>query len=559
MRKKIVILSLVTTMVVQLLGFSQNVFAEDSNSSTKMTEMVTEATIAESAETTETSLEESIVTEETSFTTENSEFVEGENLPSVTSGFVFEDAEDELFYSTDMTFGALVSGEIKTGETVRYLFEFKNNYTEDVAIIEDFGETALWQFSSGEGPVAGEGYYLTPEDSIPTKFYNLDGSRLHFMDITEGTDGKVIHPGEKFSFYVEFTVPEMADGDYFIFDIVTIVPSTLTENSVKAYKCGYQLSEISDGLRLSASPITELVPGEEMTIKLDVTNRMLDREMEVDIFGLWYNLGDAGQDVTDFTVKSESGEVLSTTEANVVIPATETKTFYITVKLPEEAEQNWTLGIFCAGGEALSGSFGECSIPLDSINSFVSVNIDKVLPGIDLILGEWDGMKDDIFTAEEIASGAEISLKFNANAVDINSVAKDDMAIIQTAAKSKKIGIIMDLTIEKFINGQSTFVTNLNKPVQITIIIPEELRANNRKFSIIRLHNGIAEELIDLDKDQNTVTFATDRFSTYSLVYEDVAVVDNTPKTGDNVLIWPCVAILFVVGGISAQLINKKK
>ncbi len=75
----------------------------------------------------------------------------------------------------------------------------------------------------------------------------------------------------------------------------------------------------------------------------------------------------------------------------------------------------------------------------------------------------------------------------------------------------------------------------------IAITIPQNLVNHDssieRIYRIVRIHDGVAT-LIDgtYDATTNQFTFATDGFSTYALVYEDVntTLTGRSPKTGDN-------------------------
>ncbi|MCK7504573.1 MAG: hypothetical protein MZV70_11125 [Desulfobacterales bacterium] len=57
------------------------------------------------------------------------------------------------------------------------------------------------------------------------------------------------------------------------------------------------------------------------------------------------------------------------------------------------------------------------------------------------------------------------------------------------------------------------------EPISITISIPEEYRGF-RNYHVIRIHNGVAEVLETRHQDNQTLTFETDRFSTYAIAYD---------------------------------------
>lgn len=70
------------------------------------------------------------------------------------------------------------------------------------------------------------------------------------------------------------------------------------------------------------------------------------------------------------------------------------------------------------------------------------------------------------------------------------------------------------------------YLTQLSAPLTFKVEIPKELKKANRKFYVLRLHDGKVTAL-DLAEDG---TFTTDQFSSYMLAYKDVVV--TKPSTG---------------------------
>ena len=105
-----------------------------------------------------------------------------------------------------------------------------------------------------------------------------------------------------------------------------------------------------------------------------------------------------------------------------------------------------------------------------------------------------------------------------------NTVPATDKQAAEEAVLTSKytLGMYLKIDLIKKINGQQVGkITEINSPIRITIEIPENLRNNNRKFVIVRVHNGVAEILEDIDNDPDTITIMTDRFSTYAIAYKD--------------------------------------
>ena len=140
---------------------------------------------------------------------------------------------------------------------------------------------------------------------------------------------------------------------------------------------------------------------------------------------------------------------------------------------------------------------------------------------------------------------------------------KEEIALIQSALGNNVIGQYLNLNLTLKISGRADRqITDLSAPMYIAITIPQNLVNHDssieRTYRIVRIHDGVAT-LIDgtYDAATNQFTFATDGFSTYALVYEDVntTLTGRSPKTGDNSLwmVWTLIlcagcSILFAAG-----------
>ena len=119
---------------------------------------------------------------------------------------------------------------------------------------------------------------------------------------------------------------------------------------------------------------------------------------------------------------------------------------------------------------------------------------------------------------------------------------KEEIALIQSALGNNVIVQYLNLNLTLKISGRADRqITDLSAPMYIAITIPQNLVNHDssieRIYRIVRIHDGVAT-LIDgtYDAATNQFTFATDGFSTYALVYEDVNITltGRSPKTGDS-------------------------
>lgn len=140
---------------------------------------------------------------------------------------------------------------------------------------------------------------------------------------------------------------------------------------------------------------------------------------------------------------------------------------------------------------------------------------------------------------------------------------KEEIALIQSALGNNVIGQYLNLNLTLKISRRADRqITDLSAPMYIAITIPQNLVNHDssieRTYRIVRIHDGVAT-LIDgtYDAATNQFTFATDGFSTYALVYENVntTLTGRSPKTGDNSMwmVWTLIlcagcSILFAAG-----------
>lgn len=127
--------------------------------------------------------------------------------------------------------------------------------------------------------------------------------------------------------------------------------------------------------------------------------------------------------------------------------------------------------------------------------------------------------------------------------LEVSSLNPDDAALASDVAKTEELieakdadyqnGMYLDLSMFKQFDGESAEkITNAVTPNEITIkiSIPDELIAPAnviREYSVVRIHGGEADELPCIyDNESQTISFSTNRFSTYSIWYKDTLIAN---------------------------------
>ena len=178
----------------------------------------------------------------------------------------------------------------------------------------------------------------------------------------------------------------------------------------------------------------------------------------------------------------------------------------------------------------------------------VSKDVEKDEKAPDTVLSESAEELADIILTEvekgQIGNGADI--KFILDVKDAgDTVSSSDKTSVQqaldgnTVVKGFSVGQYLDINLFKVIGGIRNAISQTARKLTIVINVPESLKSKDgakpRTYSIIRVHDDVAEALPDLDSDADTVTIATDRFSAYALVYKEAgsgADVTPTPTPG---------------------------
>jgi len=151
--------------------------------------------------------------------------------------------------------------------------------------------------------------------------------------------------------------------------------------------------------------------------------------------------------------------------------------------------------------------------------------------------------------------------------------AKELLADIQKILTGKKVVSAHDIYFGSFVFEElikDTNKTELDKNVKVTLNIPEDLEkvkeGYTRKYVVIRLHEIVnnnttkieVNELKSIDNGDGTVTFETDKFSTYILTYEDIKNTTN-PQTFDGIGLYIIIGGLTLIGLITVNLLQKNK
>lgn len=175
----------------------------------------------------------------------------------------------------------------------------------------------------------------------------------------------------------------------------------------------------------------------------------------------------------------------------------------------------------------------------------VEVQPEAGAPAVSIPAADQEILKNLLLTDEDkakIEDGVSILVELIVKGADA-TVSEADMAAVGSCidehCSGYVVGHYLDVSLLKIVGDEQTQqIDSINQPVTLVISVPDDLQAAGRTFRIIRMHDGEAVVLEDLDSDPGTITIQTNQFSTYAIVYHDLSgnltVSNSVTGSGDK-------------------------
>lgn len=139
--------------------------------------------------------------------------------------------------------------------------------------------------------------------------------------------------------------------------------------------------------------------------------------------------------------------------------------------------------------------------------------INPSLPDLDVVVQKML-TTDDVM---RLAKGDKIDISVSITGEDKPDAASEK--IMKNAVGHKPVKYF-DVTMLKSMGGSTEKITELPTTMEVIIEIPDDVYQKGKTYSVLRVHNGELTVLPDLDDDPKTITFKTDRFSSYAIARE---------------------------------------
>lgn len=246
------------------------------------------------------------------------------------------------------------------------------------------------------------------------------------------------------------------------------------------------------------------------------------------------------KDVTiEVTFKKSTYTVTVAAAANGTVTADKaTAQMGDTVTVTATPDKDYELSKITVNGTAITGN----TFTMPAENVTVAAEFKKIgSAGAEIVVPEgvnvsFAGSKEDILKAvfgddyaDLVAAGYKLDVVMTVK--DETAVSAEDKALVEGALSSDMhIGLLIDVSLVMTKDGVSTVVANSSKPVSFVIGVPDSIIADGRTYSVIRVHNGAAEDIGGTyDAANKTITVSSDKYSTYAVVYKDAPAPQPQP------------------------------
>lgn len=444
---------------------------------------------------------------------------------------------------------AAVPTDVKGGDTV--------TLTATVTPANAIDKTVTW--SSSDTDVA------TVDANGKVTFANVTGTKTVTVTAAAKADASV-------KATVTFTVEELVIN-------TPVTGVTVSEDTLELVKGG-------------SADLTAAVTPENATLKTVTWESADETIATVDSDG---KVTATGVGTTTITVKTVDGGKTATCEVTVTAPKaaevivsvdgaevdkldmTAGDTASLTAKAkPDDAVQSFTFatsdetvvtvdedGVLTAVAEGTAtitvtadGASAEIEVTV-TVKKEGSLDVDakgEFKPSIEMSKEEVVASIKNVLSEEQLAAiedgTAKIEIELNIANID-GTVSQEDKDLIADAIKELADGGKLNFMVMNYLDV--TFGANVDGDVikisetdgLITVSVALE-KAVNGTYKVIRIHDGKAEVIdSELSEDGTRLTFKTDKFSTYAIVFADVASGDRTT---------PVFIVLLAIAGLAAAL-----
>ncbi len=210
-----------------------------------------------------------------------------------------------------------------------------------------------------------------------------------------------------------------------------------------------------------------------------------------------------------------------------------------TVKITAAPADGYKLSSITVNGTAITGASFE--MPAENAEVVVTFkpegSSDVEIKAPEGVKIGFTGSKDDVLKAvfgEDYAKLVDAGYRLDVvmTVKDESAVSAEDIALIKDAlADGQNTGLILDVALIKTMNGVSETVSEAANYVSFSISVPDDIIADGRTYSVIRIHDGKAENIGGkFDSESKTITVSSKLFSTYAIVYEEPAKPEPEPQ-----------------------------
>ena len=184
------------------------------------------------------------------------------------------------------------------------------------------------------------------------------------------------------------------------------------------------------------------------------------------------------------------------------------------------------------------------SLDVDATGEFkptIDMSNEEVVSAIKNVLSE-----EQLAAIEDGTAKVEITLDVTNIDATVSQADKDLIAeAIESISGDYIVMNYLDIKFGANVDGEVISISETDGLITVSVAIDN---AANGTYKVVRIHDGKADVIdSELSADGTRLTFRTDKFSTYAIIFADVASGDSTPSALIALLVLAAAAVIVTV------------
>ena len=389
-------------------------------------------------------------------------------------------------------------------------------------------------------------YHSNLDDAIKDGFNNISTN----VDVTLNNEDELVIGKDK-------TIT-MKEGTSITVTGNVVNNGTIKDSNGKTYHI-VNINEVANGKISIGSTNKLIMVGSKVYLtSTDITDGYMLKSIKVtDILGNEITVNDNSFDMPD---------------VDVIVDAEFCKEIKIEANKETDSDEDGVAEESIINNQSVANELSNAILDIANTEKDENGNINTTVDGLKVSI-------DKALLDAAIANGDEITTSVDTEAIDEADIDEDIKDTIEEKASDLgyEISNYFDISINiNTVGGSIGRITELKNTLTFTMEVPSDIEAvadgYERTYKVLRFHDGQVDTLYVTVNDDGTISFESDKFSTYALVYKDTKKASTTssatnnskkatsnPNTFDNIYLYVGLGLLSIIGLLVNSIYTRRE